>query len=281
MNNENNNQSKNYVTPEKVDLSNVPVNNTNNNMLNRERDNIIIAATQANNAIDEELAKDVNNSIKIKKRNPFISFLIGAFFIGVAGALAFVGYRLLNDYITKDDAKYTTTTTTTKKVNNFELYLFDKTKLRKFQNSDKILILLPTLTLNDNRYIFVSISKEGILKREEGTYNIQNNVISLISTEPTETNINITEDSLNYEDMSLNMYDQEVKYYEKKSEEIESILIMNGTADNSFAYLYELGNHAFYDFTESADEIALSNGQIFKKEGININSDGMIYTYGG
>lgn len=280
MNNNNNNQNNNYVTPEKVDLSKVTVDQTNATMINRERDNIISATIQANEAIDEKKAKTVNNSIKVRKRNPIVSLLIGLFFIGVAGGLAFAGYRLLDDFIQKDDAKHTTTTTTTQKVNNFELYVFDKTRLRKFQGNDQILILLPTLTQNDLRYIYITTSASGIIKREEGTYTIQNRFITLTSTEATHSKFEIQESALEYGDLTLNMYDQEVKYYVKKSPEIESLLIINGTANNTFAYMYELGNHNFYDFTESATDITLVNGPVFVKEGININNNGNIYEYG-
>ena len=114
--NDNNSQNKNYVTPEKVDLTKVEVNQENKGALNRERDNIISASIQANEAIDEKSAAVVNNTIKVKKRNPFISLLIGLFFISIAGVLAYFGFRLLEDYIKKDDAKYTTTTTTTKTI---------------------------------------------------------------------------------------------------------------------------------------------------------------------
>ena len=141
--NDNNNQNKNYVTPEKVDLTKVEINQENKGALNRERDNIISTSIQANEAIDEKSAAVVNNTIKVKKRNPFVSLLIGLFFISIAGILAYFGFRLLEDYIKKDDAKYTTTTTTTKKVNFFENYTYDETKLRKYQNENSILILFP------------------------------------------------------------------------------------------------------------------------------------------
>ena len=275
--NDNNNQNKNYVTPEKVDLTKVEINQENKGALNRERDNIISASIQANQAIDEKSAAVVNNTIKVKKRNPFVSLLIGLFFISIAGILAYFGFRLLEDYIKKDDAKYTTTTTTTKEVNFFENYTYDETKLRKYQNENSILILFPKMAFNNYRYIYTEKDESGVIKYEEGTYNIQNKTIKLVSSEATSNTFNIGESSLEYGEQQLSMYDQELKYYIKQNQEIESILIINGTVDNSFAYYYELDNHFFSEFTESLTDITLNNGVIFNKSGNTLNYNENVY----
>lgn len=73
------------------------------------------------------------------------------------------------------------------------------------------------------------------------------------------------------------MYDQELKYYIKQNQEIESILIINGTVDNSFAYYYELDNHFFSEFTESLTDITLNNGVIFNKSGNTLNYNENVY----
>ena len=74
MNNQDNREN-NIVNPELVDLNKVQVENQDN-MLNRERSNIVSASIQANNAIDEKKALDVNNEIKIKKVNPIVKILV-------------------------------------------------------------------------------------------------------------------------------------------------------------------------------------------------------------
>ena len=46
-------------------------NNINNGFINRERENIVKATIDANNSINEEQVKTVNNKIKVKKKNYF------------------------------------------------------------------------------------------------------------------------------------------------------------------------------------------------------------------
>lgn len=280
MNNENNNnQNNNYVTPEKVDLNKVVVDKSNEGALNRERDNIISASIQANDAIDEKMAKDVNNTIKVKKKNPLISLLIGVFFVGIACVLAYMGFRLLQGYIKYDDNKHTTTTTTTQKVNYFANYTYDSNKLRKFQNDNSILILLPTMLTNLSRYIYIENGVDGLLKEEEGTYNIKDGTIILVSDNSTQKIYNIEENNLKGGDIILNMYDQEYKYYINKTSNIDGILIVNANQDKKFAYIYDVNTHKFADYTESSANITLSTGEIYTKSGFNLVYNDITFVY--
>lgn len=278
MNNENNNQNNNYVTPESVDLSKVDV-GTNDNALNRERDNIISASIQANSAINEESAKVVNNSIKFKKRNPIISIFIGIFFIGIAVLLSYFCYSLITEHLKKDEEAPTTTTTTTAPVNNFLDYIGNYGKLRKFQNNNTILILLPTLVDNNKIYIYLNISDEGIIIQEQGTYNIINGVLGLSSTDNYYRTYKVAEDALVTDGVRLNTYDEEVKYYVAMNEEIESILIINNTLFNEIAYLYDGTSQNFYKYSETDDAVTLENGQVFIKNGDVIINNDITYYY--
>lgn len=277
--NNNNNQNKNYVIPDKVDLSKVTVDKSNDGALNRERDNIISASIQANQAINEKSAKDVNNTIKVKKRNPIISLLVGLFFICLAGILTYFGFKLIKDYIKYDDALHTTTSTTTAKVNYFQKYAYDFSKMRKFQNDSTILILFPTIASTSSHYIYANKDVSGILKTEEGTYNIQNKQITLIKGDGTENVFYIGESNLSYGENSLSMYDQEFKYYISESEERNSILVLNGNVNASFAYYYDGNNNTFAEFTETQNDISLGNGYIFTKAGSSLEFNGLVYEY--
>lgn len=277
--NNNDNQNKNYVIPDKVDLSKVTVDKSNDGSLNRERDNIISASIQANQAIDEKRAKDVNNTIKVKKKNPIISLLVGLFFICLAGILTFFCFKLIKNYIKRDDAKHTTTTTTTEKVNYFQKYAYDFGKMRKFQNDNTILILFPLLASNEYHYIYASKDVSGILKTEEGTYNIQDKQIALIKSDGTENIFYIGESNLSYGETSLSMYDQEFKYYINENEERNSLLVLNANVNASFAYYYDSSNNTFAEFTETQNDISLSNGYIFTKTGTTLEFNGLVYRY--
>ncbi len=133
------------------------------------------------------------------------------------------------------------------------------------------------MAFNNYRYIYTEKDESGVIKYEEGTYNIQNKTIKLVSSEATSNTFNIGESSLEYGEQQLSMYDQELKYYIKQNQEIESILIINGTVDNSFAYYYELDNHFFSEFTESLTDITLNNGVIFNKSGNTLNYNENVY----
>ena len=74
MNNQDNREN-NIVNPELVDLNKVQV-DKQDNMLNRERSNIVSASIQANNAIDEKKALDVNNEINIIRVNRILIILV-------------------------------------------------------------------------------------------------------------------------------------------------------------------------------------------------------------
>lgn len=274
-----NNQNKpnnNYVIPTKVDLDKVTVNNQDN-ALNRERDNIISASIQANQAINEKQAKTVNNTIKLKKRNPFVSLLIGVFFIGIAGALTYGVYLLTSNYLKKEEEKYTTTTTTTARVNYFQNYITNFKTLRKFQNENTILLLLPDLAGGLKRYIMVNTSENGIISETYGTYNIVNGELSLVGQDNTYKSLTVGESSLESATLNLDMYDQEIKYYVVNNPEIEQMLIINGTLANEFACLVNNEVFSFYKYTETYDAITLDNGQVFTKQGNSVINNEVVF----
>lgn len=277
-NNNSNNNSNNYVTPEQVDLSKVNV-GENNGALNRERDNIISATIQANDAINENQAKVVNNSIKIKKRNPIFTFLVGLIAIMLAGGGAYLGYKLMDDYLKNEENKHTTTTTTTESVNHVALYTSNRNKVRKYQNDDTILILTPKISGLVDTYIYLKKNNEGIISQETGTYNISDDKVELISNDSSVKNFNITREGLVTGDNILKMYDSEMKYYTFSNESMAELLVINATLNSEIAYYISTsGINNLFKYTENDTSISLENGVVFTKEGMNITNNGITLT---
>ena len=144
MNNNNQNNNDNIVTPTQVNLNNVQVDPNQDNFLNRERENIVSATIQANQAIDKTQAKEVNNEFKIKKNNSLVATLIIGVGLIVAVVLGLGVVKLMKEaenYGTQDQ-----TTTTTTKLTAFEQsmqYLTNYSKVRKYQNTSYVLMLSP------------------------------------------------------------------------------------------------------------------------------------------
>lgn len=273
-NNNNNNNNNNYVMPEKVDLSKVNVNQNNNNMLNRERDNIVSATIQANQAINQNQASSVNNAIKVQKRNPIVNFLIVlVLFIG-AGYLAYLGYRLTSKYIEADDAKHSTTSSTTTKANPFPTYVYKRDIARKFQNDTMTLILVPVTHDFSYRYILFTKNDEGIINKEEGTYDLKNNTLGLNSTDGNYRLFIVDDHNLSCDGVALEMYDSEMKYYKYQDDNSTIILLLNGAIKYELAYYYNNGVFSLYNYTEDASSITLENGEVFTKSGFTVINNG-------
>lgn len=273
--NNNDNKQNNYVTPEQVDLSKVNV-PAGNGALNRERDNIISATIQANDAINEGEAKVVNNAIKIKKHNPIITFLIALIAISLAGGGAYLGYKLMDDYLVTQENKTTTTTTTTKEVNHVSLYTNNRNKVRKYQNDDTILILTPKISGLVDTYIYLKKNADGILSQEIGTYNINEETLDLIGNNGEHHVFVISNKGLVTDGVILNMYDSEMKYYTYTNESTAELLILNATLNSEIAYYVSTnGINGLFKFTENETSISLENGSIFTKNGLNIEINGL------
>lgn len=276
MNNNNDNKENNYVIPEQVDLTKVNVDQTNKGALNRERDNIISATIQANDAINEKQAKVVNNSIKVKKRNPFITFLVGLIAISLASVGAYLGFKLMDNYLKNEENKTTTTTTTTQAVNHVALYTSNRNKVRKYQNEDTILLLTPKMSGLVDTFIYLKKGTGGIISQELGTYNINEDTIDLLGNNGKKYVYNVTREGLISSEETLNMYDSEMKYYTYRNETTTELLILNATLNNEIAYYVSTsGNNGLFTFTETDNAITLDNGTVFTKNGMNIQVNGL------
>ena len=140
MNNQDNREN-NIVNPELVDLNKVQV-DKQDNMLNRERSNIVSASIQANNAIDEKKALDVNNEIKIKKVNPIVKILVIIFAFIFAGIGIYYAMKLVNKIMTYDDPVTTTTTKViTTPISKIANYTTNTNIIRKYQSQNHIFLI--------------------------------------------------------------------------------------------------------------------------------------------
>ena len=103
-------------------------NDQNIPFLDRERENIQEATVQANNNVNEQKINDVNNKIKVKKKNRFLSFLIIVICLILAVSLTYYGVK----YITKKMNDVTKSTTTTELVSDpIKEYINDINKISK------------------------------------------------------------------------------------------------------------------------------------------------------
>lgn len=277
----NNNQNNNYVNPEKVDLNKVNLNEASD-ILNRERTNIISATLQANNSINESEVKTVNNAIKVKKKNPFINALIILLCLVIGGALVFLLTKYSIKYINGEKTSTTTTTTIETLHSRVSAYLNNMESVRKFENSERIILLLPSnydLVNNNNYYLSINRDSNSILNEEYGTYSINDDV--LIFTESQEKFV-ITEGGISSGNSILNIFDSEYKYYYFNDGQSANLLLINGTlkAETSL-YLTSnnsLTNVSISRYVETLENITLNSGEVFIKSEFNASINDLTLT---
>ena len=289
MNNNENNNNNNIVKPIQVNTNNTNTNYSQDNFLNRERENIVSATIQANQSINKTEAKEVNNEIKIKKNNNFVSFIFIVLGIAAAIFLSMVSIKFVKEIEVANNP--TTTTTTTTKLTNLQIemnYLLDFTKVRKYQNDSYVLILSPEsydLVSNNKFYMLLKTGDKALAGIPEyGRYEIKDNVLELIGGNiKSIKKINITESGLILDNYAMKRFDTEMKSYSFKSPNKNKILIINGTLYNEQAlYITTDGTttkYQTYSFVEDQTSIKLSDGTTFTKDGMNIINNNETYTY--
>ena len=283
----NNNEENNIVTPQKVDLTKVQVNN-NDNMLNRERDNIVSATIQANQAIDKEKAKNVNDSIKVKKINPIFMFFAVSAVIIVAAFLALIVLQGVRKAMTFGDVTTTTTTTTKQTELSIQLaYLNDFNIVRKYQSDTQVLLLSPKsydMVTNKYFYILIGLGERNVTSVEYGTYFLKGDVVKLEEHKnKIIKEISVTEKGLTLNNDLLKKFDTEMKYYQYKGTNESELLLINGTLYNEYA-LYITTNkqetkYNAYKFEETKEYIKLEDGTLFTKSGMDIVKDNKVYNF--
>lgn len=265
MNNENRNDNSNIVKPQLVDLNAVQVNNSDN-LLSRERDNIVSASIQANQAINKEMATEVNNQIHIDNSiNPKKKIvIILSIAILIAGAIG--SFVLFSDLL-KPEEKIEKTTTTINMNNEFNKHLKDSNSVRKYENDKYVLLILPE---KFNSYVLLN---KSFISYSSGNVQINDRELLLINPVDSSTNnITIGDTYLTFMDSKLTYNDSEFKYYYDDNE----LLVINATANMEGAYYINLNSavSGVSTFIETNTDITLSSGDIFTKTGDNINHNG-------
>lgn len=279
----NNNEFNNNVNNDMNNQNNGNVNNMNNlnnnvvqpqadTMLNRERDNIVAATIDANAAIDEKKALDVNNQIKNKKVNKFVIFLAVLFAIIVIVVAGYGIVKLTNKAMTYGDEPTTTSTTTKQsEESKFLGYLNDETKIRKFQGDNYILVLCPSgidlTSANRKYYILLNTSTNGLLNAKYGSYTLNEGVLKLDNQETP-----IGDNGITYNNESLKIYDTEMKYYQYKDNTRSYLLFINGTLKNEQYFFVDSStttNVKLGTYKETLDSITLNDNTVFAK----VNND--------
>ena len=265
-NNEFNNSNVNNGNGNNTNAFNNNMNNQTDTMLNRERDNIVAATIDANAAIDEKKALDVNNQIKHKKTNKFVIFLAVLFALVVIIAAGYGIVKLTNKAMTYGD-ETTTTSTTTKQSEKSN----DETKIRKFQSDNYILVLCPSgidLTVaNRKYYVLLNISDNGLLNAKYGAYTLNEGVLKLDNQE-----MPIGDNGITYNNESLKIFDTEMKYYQYKDSTRSYLLFINGTLKNEQYFFLESAtttNVKIGTYKETIDSITLNDNRVFTK----VNND--------
>lgn len=272
MNNQDNREN-NIVNPELVDLNKVQV-DKQDNMLNRERSNIVSASIQANNAIDEKKALDVNNEIKIKKVNPIVKILVIIFAFILAGIGIYYAMKLVNKIMTYDDPVTTTTTKViTTPISKIANYTNNTNIIRKYQSQNHILLLAPTINDKMN-YLYLEINEFAVLNVYQGTYNIIDEGIN-----SDRFTLLYGENALLNGDERLEQFDTEFKAYMNK--EKNKILIINGTPKYEYAMYIDNDIIVSSKFNETEESINLETGEVFTKNNmmVTINNDTLEYVY--
>lgn len=259
MNNDNNNENNNIVKPTLVDLNAVHIENTDN-LLSRERDNIVSASIQANQAIDKNMATEVNNQIHINNsmttKKKFV--IIFSILILVIGAV--LCFFLFKDLL-KPEEKEIKTTTTVSASTEFKNKLFESTKVRRFENDSYVFFILSD---QYNKYILLDKNKSLY---DVGVITLSDSSISLLSNNNYVYDISFNDTSILLNNTKLSYNDSEFKYYRSDNE----LLLINATPDMEKAFYFtSLGECKEDTFIEMTSEIILSSGEVFAKNGDNL-----------
>ena len=290
--NNNENRNNNIVQPTRVNLNKVQMNN-NDTFLNRERDNIVSATIQANEAIDQEAAKEVNNEFKVKKTSSYKTaiFVFIALFLATTLSLSALVAMKKAEKKFSDSTSTTVTTTTRQTPEQIQLnYLKNTGKVRRYQNSNYILMLSPAsfdLKNNETFYMLIRVVNDlnSKVEAEYGTYTITNdNNLELKGTNVKGIKtLNLNADGLVLDNYVLSKNDNEMKSYTYTKPTDKGILMVNGTPYNEHALYIKTDKnkttYKAYTIEETKEFIKLSDGTSFFKDGMTIILDGITYTY--
>lgn len=243
-------------------------NDQNIPFLDRERENIQEATIEANNNVNEQKVNNVNNRIKVKKKNKFLSFLIILICLILAVSLTYYGVK----YITKKMNDVTKSTTTTELVSDpIKEYINDINKIRKLRSDNEIIYLLPAFS--NFKVVSIDISNKELITNKYGTYNIMSDGFE----------VKYGNDSFNYvfskkgvvNNDNYIIDDSEYKYYTNN----QDIILLNASDNYNHAYIIkEDGSVKEENFTEEIDKIVIGN-DTYIKNGDDLLFNNVSYIY--
>lgn len=244
------------------------MNNQNIPFLDRERKNIADATIEANNNVNEKKINEVNNKIKVKKKNKFISFLIIVICLLIAGSLTYYGVK----YITKKmDKVVNTSTTTTEAIDPTKEYISNINKVRKLKSEKEIIYLLPAFV--NYKVISIDISNKELITNKYGTYNILSEGFE-IQYGNDFYNYSLTKNGV-INDIEFLIDDSEYKYYTNNTE----IILLNASDYYNHAYIIKNDGSVTEDsFTEEESKITIGKN-VYTKENDDLVFNGVTYNY--
>ena len=224
------------------------MNNQNIPFLDRERENVQEATIEANNNVNEQKVNNVNNRIKVKKKNKFLSFLIILICLILAVSLTYYGVK----YITK-------------KMNNITQ------STRKLRSEKEIIYLLPAFS--NYKVISIDISNKELITNKYGTYNILSDGFEIRYGNDVYNYVLTKKGVIN--DIDFIIDDSEYKYYTNN----QDIILLNASDNYNHAYIIkEDGSVKEETFTEEIDKIVIGN-DTFIKNGDDLLFNNVSYIY--
>ena len=243
------------------------MNNEQESFIARERENIIVATNNANKSIDEIKVNDVNNRIKVKKKNPFIKILIIILCLIVAISLTYYGVKYINK---KMDEITSTSTTTLKNDDSVKTYINNINRVRKLKNDKEIMFLFPANT--NNLVVSIDIQTFSLISSTYGTYNIMSDKISILYDNELK-DYYFTKNGLK-NDEELIIDDSEFKYYTSADE----IILINASSEFQNAYIVTSSNVTSDTFLEDDESITIGDKK-FSKKGDDLLYNGITYIH--
>lgn len=244
------------------------MNNQNIPFLDRERENVQEATIEANNNVNEQKVNNVNNRIKVKKKNKFLSFLIILICLILAVSLTYYGVK----YIIKKMNNITQSTTTTEPASDpAREYITDINKVRKLRSEKEIIYLLPAFS--NYKVISIDISNKELITNKYGTYNILSDGFEIRYGNDVYNYVLTKKGVIN--DIDFIIDDSEYKYYTNN----QDIILLNASDNYNHAYIIkEDGSVKEETFTEEIDKIVIGN-DTYIKNGDDLLFNNVSYIY--
>lgn len=234
-------------------------------MLNRERENIVEETIKVNNNINEEQALKINNSIKEDKniKNDMIKICLT---IIVIIAVSIISILIIKGFMAKLSKNDNITTLPTITETVMQSYLKKDNIVKKFVGESNfsynnvtynkmILILAP----NSFKKYMLILSNDANNYNEYGTYSISSNKIILKSNNQTLNELIVNNNTLT-SFIDLKIMDTEMKSYKNN----DKMLILNATVNANYGLYINKDEILLDKYTENSTNILVGNKEFIK-----------------